>query len=124
MNEPEAFQLLTLASVRDGRQVTKAHAQVWADDLRDVHYDEAVDAARLHYRESTDWMMPAHVRTNVRRVRRDRARLEARNYPAIEHVITLDPEKHRSDTEAARLWFREHPDATTDEYIATLDLGA
>lgn len=69
MNEPEAFKLLTLASARDGRTVTPAVAKVWADDLSWVSFVDAVAAARLHYRESDKWLMPAHVIRNVRRGR-------------------------------------------------------
>lgn len=68
MLEHEAFQLLTLASARDGRQVSQAVARVWADDLADVSLEEAVVAARDHYRESTVWLMPAHIIERVRPV--------------------------------------------------------
>lgn len=66
MQEHEAFQLLVLASARDGRQVSQATAKVWADDLSDIGLDEAISAARAHYRESTAWLMPAHVIERVR----------------------------------------------------------
>jgi hypothetical protein len=48
---------------------------VWADDLSRVDLDVAVEAARLHYQESSDWLMPAHVIRNAKRVleARDRA---------------------------------------------------
>ena len=67
MDEREAFQLLTLASARDGRTVSQAVARVWADDLSRVSLEDAVVAARLHYQESTDWLLPAHVVRNVKR---------------------------------------------------------
>jgi hypothetical protein len=75
MDLREAFQLLTLASARDGRTVDREVAAVWAKDLERVEIGEAVEAATLHYRESTAWLMPNHVIANVRRVRetRDRA---------------------------------------------------
>jgi hypothetical protein len=67
MEEREAFQLLTLASARDGRTVSQATARVWASDLERVSLEDAVAAAQLHYRESTDWLMPAHVIRNAKR---------------------------------------------------------
>jgi hypothetical protein len=73
MNEPEAFQLLTLASARDGRKVSPSVAKVWAGDLARVDLDVAVEAATLHYQESSDWLMPSHVIRNAKRV------LEARD---------------------------------------------
>lgn len=72
METREAFQLLTLASARDGRTVDAAVAAVWADDLSDVALPDAVAAARDHYRESSDWLMPAHVRAGIARIARQR----------------------------------------------------
>lgn len=77
MDLREAFQLLTLASARDGRTVDREVAMVWADDLSDVNLQDAVEAARAHYRDSTAWLMPAHVRAGVKRIREQRER-EAR----------------------------------------------
>lgn len=76
MDLREAFQLLTLASARDGRTVDREVALVWAEDLKFVLLADAVEAATLHYRETTDWMMPSHVITNVRRLRERRERDE------------------------------------------------
>lgn len=75
MIEPEAFQLLTLASARDGRNVSQAVAKVWADDLATIDLRDAVQAAKEHYQESTDWLMPAHVIQGVRRIK-ERSRRE------------------------------------------------
>lgn len=71
MREHEAFQLLTLASARDGRNVSQTVARVWADDLADVTLEEAIQAARDHYRESTAWLMPAHIIERVKPVSAD-----------------------------------------------------
>lgn len=70
MEMREAFQLLTLASARDGRTVDAAVAAVWADDLAGVTLTDAVTAAREHYRESTTWLMPAHIIGRLKAERR------------------------------------------------------
>ena len=70
MEEKEAFQLLTLASARDGRTVSQAVARVWAGDLESIALGDAIEAAQTHYRESTDWLLPAHVIRGVKRLRR------------------------------------------------------
>lgn len=90
MNEPEAFQLLTLASARDGRTVTQSVAKVWAVDLERVDLRDAVEAATLHYRESDKWLMPSHVIAGARRVREARER-ESRKLRALPagNVITM-----------------------------------
>ena len=90
MIESEAFQLLTLASARDGRTVTPSVAKVWANDLDRVSLPDAVEALTLHYRESTDWAMPGHIIAGVRRVR-DAQDREARKLRALPppNVVTL-----------------------------------
>lgn len=113
MDEREAFQLLTLASVRDGRPVTQAHARVWADDLARVDYFDAVEAVKTHYQRTRDWVMPSDVIQGARRVRETRERQARINQPAIEkQPITLD--KALYDQQVA--WFTEHPGATIDDY--------
>ena len=51
MNEPEAFQLLTLASARDNRTVSPSVAKVWAADLESIALADAIQALTLHYPE-------------------------------------------------------------------------
>lgn len=107
MNEPEAFQLLTLASARDGRTVTQSVAKVWAVDLAWVNLPDAVDALTLHYRESDKWVMPAHIIGGARRVREARER-ELRKRAALPagNVITM-PANFAEMTQAAIEKYRE-----------------
>jgi len=101
MNEPEAFQLLTLASARDGRTVTQSVAKVWAQDLARVELRDAVEAVSLHYQRSDKWLMPSHVIEGARRVREARERA-ARMVRAIEpNRVTFDREKWDRDVAAA-----------------------
>mgnify|MGYP003576915771 CR=1 FL=1 len=81
----EAFQLLTLASARDGRTVDAAVAAVWADDLADVSLDDAVAAAKAHYQASTAWLMPAHVIEHVAQQKRQQF-----------GAVTMSPEAPKS----------------------------
>ena len=105
MNEPEAFQLLTLASARDGRTVTQSVAKVWAVDLERVTLPDAVEALTLHYRESDKWAMPSHIIAGARRVREARARTEriaALSREIAANVITMPPrEEFEAMTQAA-----------------------
>ena len=104
MNEPEAFQLLTLASARDNRTVSQSVAKVWALDLRNVTLADAAEALTLHYRERPDvWLQPGHVVAGARRVR-DRREREQRisGQRAIEpNRITLDRAEFERMTQAA-----------------------
>ena len=73
MDTREAFQLLTLASVFDGRTVDKETATVWAEVLADVPLADATAAMKAHYKDEAKWMMPAHV---VQRVKQSRRAIE------------------------------------------------
>lgn len=66
LQDHEAFQLLTLASARDGRTVDMGTAKVWANDLEDITFEEGVHALRDHYRESSSWVMPADILRRAR----------------------------------------------------------
>lgn len=104
MIEPEAFQLLTLASARDNRTVSASVAKVWAGDLEDIDLEEAIEALTLHYKEQPDkWLQPGHVVAGVRRVRERRAREQRiANRPALEPAhITLDRAEFDRQTELA-----------------------
>jgi hypothetical protein len=100
MDLREAFQLLTLASARDGRTVDQAVAAVWAKDLERVDLDVAVEAATIHYRESPDWLMPVHVIRNARRV------LEAREREARIRR-QLEPEVRQFSDEGIKSYWAE-----------------
>lgn len=80
MIEPEAFQLLTLASARDNRKVSQSTAKVWADDLSDVSLVDAAAALREHYRERPDvYLLPGHILSGARKIwkqRREQQRIQ------------------------------------------------
>lgn len=111
MIEPEAFQLLTLASARDNRAVTPEVAAVWAEDLHDVSAEEGRDALRAHYREKPDvWLMPGHIVEQVKRLRRDReraARVQAALTPRQREAISHLPNRLLSHEEVMRLPLRD-----------------
>jgi len=102
MNEREAFELLTLASARDGRKVSGSVAKVWADDLARIDLNVAVKAVKLHFQESDAWLKPAHVIANAKRVREAVEREARKQRPAIaSNQITLDRSKFEAETQAA-----------------------
>jgi hypothetical protein len=72
MNRAEIATLLGLAAARDRRTIGEADVAAWHTDLNDLTFDEAREALNRHFRESTDWLMPAHLRRLVRIVRDDR----------------------------------------------------
>jgi hypothetical protein len=62
----EAADLLSLAATFDSRKPDVARAHAWADALEGLTFGDCARAIRMHYRESEDFIMPAHV---IRRAR-------------------------------------------------------
>jgi len=69
----DAAELLALAATFDRRTVGVTDAAAWADALYDLEPADCADAVRLHYRESTAWIMPGHVRQRVSYLKNARA---------------------------------------------------
>lgn len=67
----DAARLLALAAAFDRRTIGEADAVAWADALDGLTVDECSTAIRAHYRQTTEWLMPAHIRAHVLMVRRD-----------------------------------------------------
>lgn len=68
-----AAALLSWASATDNREVTPEASIAWADALDDVvTLEDGKAAITAHRRSSTDWLMPLHVNTEVRRIRKIR----------------------------------------------------
>lgn len=76
MIHSEVVSLLTLAGTYDYRRVGDADVEAWLLTLDDIGYEEARLAVLAHYRESTDRLMPAHVRRGVKAIREQRRRTE------------------------------------------------
>ncbi len=82
MNLQETAQVLAKVQLGDNRQVDELTVREWHDAIGHLALHEAMEAVRLHRQESTEWVMPAHVIANVRRVREE-VRREARIERAI-----------------------------------------
>lgn len=69
MTKSQIALLLTACAARDQRTIGETDVLAWSEDLGDLDYDDALQAVSLHYRESTDRIMPAHVRRQCRIIR-------------------------------------------------------
>lgn len=104
MNEAQAAMLLGVCSTFDNRKADEAAAKAWSVALRDVRFEDARDAVVAHYQRSADWVMPAQVIAEVRRIR-------ARRIDAV----TLDPPAEvASDTAGYLRWLRRSRRAVAD----------
>lgn len=68
MNIQQTTELLTRIQIIDNRKVEEATVLAWHELVGDLDFDMAVEAAKLHFRESTAYLTPAHVRANVERM--------------------------------------------------------
>lgn len=106
MNINQTAAVLAKIQLGDNREVTSLVLQEWHDTIGDLDYDDAVEAVRMHRKDSTAYLMPAHVRENVRVIQRRRERAERIARPALPRpVITLDREQHEAET---REWIEHY----------------
>jgi hypothetical protein len=94
MTKGEVVDLLTAAAMFDRRTVGKADAEAWLAVVGDLPFGDALAAVRAHYTESTDWLMPAHVRQRVKAIRA--ARLAREVIPAPAHELADQPGRYKA----------------------------
>jgi hypothetical protein len=76
MNLQEAGQILAKAAAYDRRTIGQADVLAWHEALSDMDATDALAAVAAHYRDSTEWLMPAHVRRQVAELARQRRRAD------------------------------------------------
>jgi hypothetical protein len=91
MTRSEIALLLGACAARDQRTIGETDVLAWHEDIGDLDFEDARAAVSQHYRESTERIMPAHIRRLVRIIR-DRRR-------ATNVVSTLPPGKCEDDPE-------------------------
>lgn len=69
MTPAEAQALLTICAAFDNRKPDPDAAQAWSLALAGLRFEDCRDAIVKHYQESREWIMPADVRAEVKRVR-------------------------------------------------------
>jgi hypothetical protein len=101
----EVIDLLTLIASFDRRTAGKTDVAAWQATVGDLAWPDAQAAVVEHYRESTEWLMPAHIRQRVAAMRQ--ARLDAAGPTEI-------PEHLADRPLDARAWLQEARDAIAD----------
>lgn len=91
MKRSEISVLLAACAARDARTVGEADVEAWFEDLGDLDFEDARQAVSQHYRESTDRIMPAHIR-KLSRIIRDKRR-------SGRIIAALPPGKFEDDPE-------------------------
>lgn len=89
MEPIDVSRILAKAAAYDRRTVGKADTLAWHEALSDLDLDACLDAVAAHYRQSTEWLMPAHVRRLVDEARR-KAAITAEANAAYERSKVLE----------------------------------
>lgn len=91
MNLTETAKLLTVASTIDNRTVAEETVVAWHKVVGHLDYGTAQEAVLRHFGESTEYLLPRHVKVQASRIRDERERAERVARPAIgPQQITLD----------------------------------
>jgi hypothetical protein len=69
MNTQESAALLSIAAAFDNRKPDADAAMAWSVALDGIRFEDARDAIVKHYRVSSEWLMPAKVIAEVKRIR-------------------------------------------------------
>lgn len=105
MSTDEVIDLLTLMASYDRRKVGEADVAAWYAAMGDLAFSDSRDAVIAHYRDSTEWIMPAHVRRRVAATRQ--ARLDAAGPTEIPQDLANRPIE-------AREWLQRTRNAIAD----------
>ncbi|WP_087136463.1 hypothetical protein [Mycetocola reblochoni] len=68
MTLEECARVLAKIQLGDNRQVDKLVLAEWHDTIGHLGYSDAIAAVKTHRQESTDYLLPAHLIRNVRRM--------------------------------------------------------
>ena len=98
MNAAEAGKLLAFAALYDNRKASDPDVMAWFKAIGDLPYADAELAVAAHYGESTERIMPGHVRTRVKAMRADR--LARTPLPAPSGDVADEPGSYQRITQA------------------------
>lgn len=100
MNAEETGKILALAASFDRRKTGEAEIIAWHAAIGDLPFEDSRAAVVSHYTETTDWLMPAHVRQRVKEARRQRI-ADAGGVPAPPPELLDDPAAYSAALQAA-----------------------
>mgnify|MGYP001306619890 CR=1 FL=1 len=70
MNAEEVAKVLAKIALGDNRRTDARETLLeWMDNIGDLDYADAIEAVRMHRKESTAYLMPAHIRDNVKAIK-------------------------------------------------------
>jgi hypothetical protein len=91
MTPAEAAILLGGISAFDNRKPDETAAKMWAHALADLRLPDCAEAVTQHFATSTEYLMPAHIRAIVKRIRAQRITAHPTVVPPPE--LTVEQER-------------------------------
>jgi hypothetical protein len=73
VNQAEVVKVVARIQAGDNRTVDEVTVAHWTEMIGHLRFEDALEAVVTHFRESTSYLMPAHVIANARRVSEQRA---------------------------------------------------
>jgi hypothetical protein len=108
VNKAEVAQLLTVIAQVDNRKLEPATVEAWFEILGYLDYSIAAEAAKLHFRESSEYLMPVHIITRSKKLKELLEREERRLQPAIAaKEITFDRQEFDRQVAKAIEFYRK-----------------
>jgi hypothetical protein len=101
VNAKETGLLLARCASYDRRKVGDVDVIAWLQVLGDLPFADCEQAVIGHYADSTEWIMPAHVRQRVRELRN--RRLDGTKAPAPPAELVDNPAAYQAALHAARV---------------------
>jgi hypothetical protein len=77
MRIDEVAKVLAKIKLGDNRSVEESVIREWADTIGHLRFEDAIAAVTLHRQESAEYLVPAHIIANARRVRAARPEVRA-----------------------------------------------
>lgn len=97
MNTQELKNLVARIQAGDNRTVDSVTLAHFQQTVGQLEYQDAIEAVVTHFKESTAYLMPAHIIAIVRRIREERALRS----PAVEDGKTAYPRPINDDAMSA-----------------------
>lgn len=99
MSPAELKQVLAKIQLGDSRQVDALVLREWFDTIGDLDLGDCLQAVTMHRRESTAYLLPAHIVANVKRIRAERAEAD-HTLPRREYVSHPKPDNYDAMSKA------------------------
>ena len=102
MTPGDTARVLAKVQAYDRRTVGETDILAWHETIGDLDYADALAAVSRHYRESTQWLMPAHIVRGATEIadERRRANLRARADRELEQAPPVATEDRSAEVRA------------------------